>query len=285
MSCPHCESANTRLLTTNTELGYRQFYCRLCCRKYNERTGTAFNFLEYPTDLVMLVVLWRLRYTLSLRDVAELCLLRGVTLTHETVRDWERRFAPYLTAELKCRRKGKCSTRWHVDETYIKVSGVWVYYYRAIDRDGNLVDTMMSKTRSKKAAIRFFNQARKTTGLKPTCVTTDKLASYSKAIRRVCGRKVMHRTNKYLNNRIEQDHRGIKRRYGSTLGFKSFDDAAVFCSVVDETRQLFRKRTIMKETISLAQGREHFLQSVTVFEQLLMSCTAVDAKRRVKVAA
>ena len=113
MMCPHCQSTNTKLLSSKTELEYRRFYCR---RKYNERTGTAFNFLEYPTDLVMLVVFWRLRYALSLRDVAEIYLLRSVTLTHEIVRDWEQRFAPYLTAELKCRRKGKCSTRWHVDE-------------------------------------------------------------------------------------------------------------------------------------------------------------------------
>jgi len=285
MLCPHCQSANTKLLSSTTELKYRRFYCRNCRRKYNERTGTAFNFLEYPTDLVMLVVFWRLRYALSLRDVAELCLLRSVTLTHETVRDWEQRFAPYLTNQLKRRRKGKCSTRWHVDETYIKVSGTWVYYYRAIDRDGNLVDAMMSKTRSKKAAIRFFRQAQHTTGLKPTCVTTDKLASYPKAIRRACGRKVTHRTSKYLNNRIEQDHRGIKRRYGSTLGFKSFDRAAVFCSAVDETRQLFRKGTNMKKNISLAQGRASFLQSITAFQQLFMGCPVADANRRVKAAA
>jgi len=285
MRCPHCQSENTRLLSSKTKLGYRRLYCCGCCRKYNERTGTAFNFLEHPRDLVMLVVFWRLRYALSLRDVVELCLLRNVTLTHETIRDWEQRFAPYLTEKLKHRRKGKCSNRWHVDETYIKVGGAWVYYYRAIDRDGNLVDAMMSKTRSKKAAIRFFKQAKITTGVKPTCVTTDKLKSYAKAIRRACGRKVTHRTNKYLNNRIEQDHRGIKRRYGSTLGFKSFDCAEIFCSVVDETRQLFRKRTTMKETISLALGREHFLQSVTTFKQLLTSCPAADARRRVKAAA
>lgn len=199
--------------------------------------------------------------------MAELCLLRSVTLTHKTVRDWEQRFAPYLTNQLKRRRKGKCSTRWHVDETYIKVSGTWVYYYRAIDRDGNLVDAMMSKTRSKKAAIRLFKQAQRTTGVKPTCVTTDKLASYRKAIRRACGRNVTHRTNKYLNNRIEQDHREIKRRYCPTLGFKSFDCAAVFCSAIDETSQLFRKRTTVKENISLAQGRANFLQSsATLYE-------------------
>ena len=233
----------------------------------------------------MLVVLWRLRYTLSLRDVVELCLLRGVELTHETVRDWEQRFAPYLTATMKKRRRGQCSSRWHVDETYAKVKGQWVYLYRAIDRDGNLVDTMLSTTRSKKAAIRFFRQAQQTTGVRPTCVTTDKLASYRKAIRKACGRKVVHRTSKYMNNRIEQDHRGIKRRYGPTLGFKSFDCAAIFCGAVDEIRQLFRTRQTLKETISLAHQRQHFQQSVAVFQQLFLSCPVADARRKQRVAA
>jgi transposase-like protein len=266
-------------------LGYRRFQCRTCRRTYNERTGTPFNFLEYPTDLVCLVVLWRLRYTLSLRDVVELCLLRGVDLTHETVRDWEQRFAPYLIGQLKKRRKGTCASRWHVDETYVKVTGQWVYLYRAIDRDGHLVDTMLSATRSKKAAIRFFHQAQQTTGVKPTCVTTDKLASYRKAIRKACGRKVIHRASKYLNNRIEQDHRGIKQRYGPTLGFKDFDCAAVWCAAVDEVRQLFRTRRTLKETISLAQGRVHFQQSVIAFQQIFLSCPVNDAKRKQRVAA
>lgn len=216
MRCPHCQSSRVTSLKHPTELGYSRLQCRTCSRTYNERTGTPFNFLEYPTDLVCLVVLWRLRYRLSLRDIVEFCLLRGIELSHETVRDWEQRFAPYLIDQLEKRRKGKCSSRWHVDETYVKVKGQWVYYYRVIDSDGNLVDTMMSATRSKKAAIRFFRQAQQTTGVKPTCVTTDKLASYRKAIRKACGRKVVHRTSKYLNNRIEQDHRGIKNRYGPT---------------------------------------------------------------------
>ena len=144
---------------------------------------------------------------------------------------------------------------------------------------------MLSATRSKKAAIRFFRQAQQTTGVKPTCVTTDELASYRKAIRKACGRKVIHRTSKYLNNRIEQDHRGIKRRYGPTLGFESFDCAATFCAAVDEVRQLFRTRTTMKETISLAHGRQLFRQSVTEFQQLFLSCPVADAKRKQRVAA
>lgn len=143
---------------------------------------------------------------------------------------------------------------------------------------------MLSATRSKQAAIRFFTQARLTTGMKPTCVTTDKLVSYHKAIRRVCGRKVVHRTSQYLNNRIEQDHRGIKRRYGPTLGFHAFDCASVFCVAVDETRQLFRTRTTMKETISLAQGRTHYQQAVAEFQQIFASCPLADASSGARAA-
>jgi len=277
MHCPSCGSPDLARLVSRTELGYRRFRCRSCHRTFNERTGSPFNFLEYPTDLVFLVVFWRLRFALSLREVVEMCLLRGVTLTHETVRDWEQRFASYLAASLKKRRRGRCGTRWHVDETYIKVKGRWTYYYRAIDREGNLVDTMLSETRDKPAAIRFLRQAIETTGGKPTCVTTDKLPSYRKAVRRTCGRKVQYRTNQYLNNRLEQDHRGVKRRYGPMLGFKSFASAATFCRAFDETRQHFRTRETRKETISLPQQRRHFQQAVSDLQLIFLSCpVAVD---------
>jgi hypothetical protein len=97
--------------------------------------------LEYPTDTVLLVVLWRLRYKLSLRDVAEMFLVRGFVFTHEAVRDWEARFAPLLADQLRTKRQGKAGTSWYVDETSIKVNGKWCYLYRAIDQNGNLVDS------------------------------------------------------------------------------------------------------------------------------------------------
>jgi len=99
--------------------------------------------LQYPTDLVSLVVLWRLRYKLSLRDLAEMFLERGFVFSHETVRDWEARFAPHLTEHLRARRRGTAGTRWHADETYLRVNGRWCYLYRAIDREGNLVDALL----------------------------------------------------------------------------------------------------------------------------------------------
>jgi len=96
-------------------LSYRTFRCSVCQRTFNERTGTPFNFLEYPTDIVMLVVLWRLRYKLSLRDVAEMFLERGWVFTHEAVRDWEARFAPLLADQLRAKRRGQAGTSWYVD--------------------------------------------------------------------------------------------------------------------------------------------------------------------------
>ncbi len=84
MACPHCESTATTRRRCRTALGYRRFNCRSCRRRFNERTATPFNDLQYPTDIVLLTVLWRLRYKLGLRDVAELLLQRGYEVTHET---------------------------------------------------------------------------------------------------------------------------------------------------------------------------------------------------------
>jgi putative transposase len=100
-----------------------------------------------------------------------------------------------------------------VDETYVKINGQWHYLYPAIDREGNLVDTMLSQTRDLAATTAFFKQAVETVGHKPERVTTDGNDANPRAIRRVLGRKVLHRTNQYLNNRLEQDHRAVKQRY------------------------------------------------------------------------
>ena len=97
MECPVCGSSEIRSLKQRTVLGYPKFRCQGCGRRCNERTGTLFNFLELPTDLVLLVVRWRLRYKLSLRDLGEMFLERGFEFTHEAVRAWEGRFAPLIT--------------------------------------------------------------------------------------------------------------------------------------------------------------------------------------------
>ncbi len=164
MACPHCATTITRALTKRTQLGYRIFCCSVCDRQFTERTGTPFNRLEFPTDIVLLVVLWRVRYKLSLRDLAEMCLERGFACTHAAVRAWEARFAPRMADQLRAKRTGQASRSWYVDETYITVNGRWCYLYRAIDRNGNLIDCRLSERRDLDAAKRFFIQAVGTMG-------------------------------------------------------------------------------------------------------------------------
>ena len=152
MTCPHCSSTAIRERRQRTALGYACFTCRSCGRRFNERTRTPFNDLQFPTDVVLLAVLWRLRYKLGFRDVAELLLQRGYDVTHETIRLWEFRFAPLVSTRLRARRRGQGGRSWYIDETYVKVSGRWSYLYRAIDRDGHLLDSMLSEQRDKAAA-------------------------------------------------------------------------------------------------------------------------------------
>jgi putative transposase len=209
--------------------------------------------------MVLLVVLWRLRYKLSLRDLAEMFLERGFAFTHEAVREWEARFAPLLTDKLRAKRTGQAGRSWHVDESYIKVAGVWKYLYRAIDRDGNLVDSMLSEQRDMDAAQRFFRQALDVAGQAPERVTTDGHDPYPRAVRETLGEKVRHRCSPYLNNRIEQDHRGIKQHYYPMRGFGSVAAAGRFCRAFDEQRQYFRMRTTLRDRVPpLATQRQVF---------------------------
>jgi len=112
MDCPHCRSASATRRTHGTTLGYPRFKCRACDRRFNERTSTPFNDLQYPTNLVLLAVLWRLRHKLSFRDVAELLLQRGYGVAHETILDWEFRFAPLLADQLRAKQRGRAGGSW-----------------------------------------------------------------------------------------------------------------------------------------------------------------------------
>jgi putative transposase len=121
------------------------------------------------------------------------------------------------------------------------------------------------------AAKQFFKQAMAVVGHAPEYVTTDGHRSYPRAIRETMGNDVKHRTNVYLNNRIEQDHRGIKQRYYPMCGFGNFVSAARFCRAFDELRQYFRPRHTERETISLAQQRQLFHERVTTLQKLMVA--------------
>jgi putative transposase len=269
MRCMGCGSTAVSERPERTAQGYRRFRCRACAKQFNERSGGSLNRAQYPSDVIALVVLWRLRYKLSLRDLSEMFLIRGIVFSYEAVRDWEVKLMPPLTDHLRRRRRGKVGRSWYVDETYLKVRGRWVYLYRAIDRSGVLVDVMLSETRDMTAAKAFFRSAKAVTGITPARVTTDGHDSYPRAIRTELGRHVRHRTSRYLNNRLEQDHLGIKGRYQPMRGFKCARSAARFCQSYDALRNFLHPRPRHHQPVSVDHRRLHVLcAAVTVISIL-----------------
>ena len=107
MICPYCATTSTKERGKKTKLGYTTFFCLQCKHIFNERTGTPFNYLEFPTDIVLLVILWRLRYKLSLRDLAEMFLIRGIVFSYEAVRDWEAKLTPTMAEALRLTSAGR----------------------------------------------------------------------------------------------------------------------------------------------------------------------------------
>src|SRR5262245_38416736 len=266
MSCPYCRSRQTQKLHRMTNLGYAVFRCGRCQRKFNQRTGTPFNFLEFPTDIVFQVLLCRLRYKLSLRDLPELFLLRGFTFTHEAVREWEERFAPLMAEQLRRKRKGQVSRKWYVDETFIKVKGKCCDLYRAIDQDGNLVDSLLSEKRDMAAAQRFFRSALSMAGRRPERVTTDGLDSYPRAIREVL---VARSSTGIIGFSIATSSVITAVSRSDTilrLRFSAFPSAQRFWRAFEEVRQYLRPRQKQNEIISLAQRRTQFITRVKVLE-------------------
>jgi hypothetical protein len=139
------------------------------------------------------------------------------------------------------------------------VNDQWRYLYRTIDHSGALVDVRLGEKRDMAAAKAFFRSAKAVTGVTPARVTTDGHDSYPRAIRTELDAGVKHRTNQYLNNRIEQDHRGIKGRYGPMRGFKSHETASRFSRCFDELRNHLQARSRRSRNLPTNARRHRFL--------------------------
>ena len=195
MRCPHCQSEDTRVrLKQTTSVDYLLHFCRSCQRSFNERTGTPFNHIEVPTDIVFQVLYCRLRFKLSYRNVAELFWLRGFHFTHEAVREWSERFTAEFAEHMRAKRQRPFAHVWYVDETYVKIQGKWCYLYRGIDEYGNLLGVRLSEHRNIETAKAFFEQVAELMAAPPERVVTDGHISYPCAISEVLGESVEHQT-------------------------------------------------------------------------------------------
>lgn len=191
---------------------------------------SLFKWRHFESEIILLCVRWYLRYALSYRDLEEMMLERGLSVDHTTIYRWVQRYAPEL--EKRCRTHLKTTTdSWRVDETYIKVKGVWTYLYRAVDSQGNTLEFLLSPTRDAEAAKRFFSKTLAASHtVEPRVITVDKNAAYPKALKELQAAGDLAaacelRQSKYLNNLVEQDHRFIKRLVKPGMGFFSFETA------------------------------------------------------------
>ena len=187
----------------------------------------SFKGAHFPPEVILMGVRWYLAYPLSTRHVEELMAERGVEVDHATINRWVIKYSPLLE-EAFHRRKRPVWMSWRLDETYIKVKGVWHYLYRAVDKDGKTIDFLLTEHRDEQAAKRFLTKAIRRHGGGPEKITIDGSAANEAAIKRYNeehGTVIVIRKTKYLNNIVEQDHRAVKRLTRPMLGFKAFDAA------------------------------------------------------------
>jgi transposase-like protein len=215
------------------------------------REFVMFKGRHFDRSVILLCVRWYLAYNLSLRDLEEMMAERGLSVDHSTVHRWVVRFSLELLDRFN-RRKRCVTGKWHMDETYIKVRGQWMYLYRAIDSLGDTVEFFFSENRDLPAAKRFLRKALQSHG-RPERIVIDGSQTNHEAIRscdlenrlrdrsRRALKPIRIRKSQYFNNRIEQDHRRIKRRVWSMLGFKSTNTAEIILSGI-EMVHMMRKR-------------------------------------------
>jgi putative transposase len=225
----------------------------------------SFKWCHFKQDIILMLVRWYLAYSLSYRDIEELALERGLKVDHSSINRWVIKYAPLLEKAFRKRHKRPVGVSWRMDETYLKVKGQWVYLYRAVDKEGNTVDFMLSEKRDEPAARAFFEKAIGSSGL-PDKVTMDKSGANKAGIDFINLQlallfimsglflQINVRQVKYLNNIVEQDHRFIKKITKPMKGFKAFYSADATLSGI-ELHHMLRK------------GQHIESEKQTIFEQ------------------
>ncbi len=173
------------------------------------------------------------RFPLSLRNVEDLLFERGYDLCHETVRLWWNRFGPMFASEVRSKRvnamRGFRQWRWHLDEMYVKLNGEMVYLWRAVDHEGEILESFITKRRDKPAALAFMKKALKRHGA-PAAIVTDGLKSYRAAMTDL-GNEQKQEVGRHANNRVENSHLPFRRRERAMLRFRRMKTLQKFASV------------------------------------------------------
>lgn len=201
-------------------------------------TRSMYKRHRYPAEIIAHCVWLYYRFTLSLHDVEELMLARGIAVSHETIRTWCAKLGPEYARGLR-RRAPEPGDTWFLDEVFVKIGGIRKYLWRAVDQEGIVLDVLVQSRRNAKAAKRFFGKLMRKQGRVPRVLVTDKLASYVAAHRELMS-SVEHRRSKYLNNRAENSHQPTRQRERAMKYFRSPGAAQRFLAVFSAISPHFR---------------------------------------------
>lgn len=197
------------------------------------KPASPFRYFNSSPEIIRLVVMMYVRFPLSLRNVEDLLAERGIDICHETVRLWWNRFGPLFAADVQRQRvsrmRGFRQWQWHLDEVYVKINGELHYLWRAVDQEGEILESYVTKTRDKKAALRFMKKALKRHG-SPNEITTDGLTSYKAAMREL-GNTGKQEVGRWANNRAENSHLPFRRRERAMIRFRQMKSLQKFASV------------------------------------------------------
>lgn len=184
-------------------------------------------------EIIRLAVMMYVRFPLSLRNVEDLLHERGVDVSYETIRFWWHRFGPRFASEIRRNRavgmRSVSRWRWHLDEMFVRINGERCYLWRAVDHEGEVLESFVTKTRDKKAALKFLKKSMKRHG-RPEVVVTDKLRSYAAALKEI-GAADRQETGRWLNNRAENSHLPFRRRERAMGRFRRIRSLQMFASV------------------------------------------------------
>lgn len=194
---------------------------------------SPFRYFKTSPVIIRLAVMLYIRFPLSLRNVEDLLHERGIEISHETVRYWWNRFGPIFAADIRRKRVDRMSQcrkwKWHLDEMYVKINGEMHYLWRAVDHEGEVLESYVTKTRDRKAALKFLKKSMRRHG-RPETIVTDKLRSYGAALRDL-GRGDDREIARWANNRAENSHLPFRRRERAMLRFRRMRSLQKFATV------------------------------------------------------
>ncbi len=235
-------------------------------RKSRAKPDSPFRYFKSTPEVIREVVMLYIRFPLSLRNVEDLLFERGYDLCHETVRLWWNRFGPLFASEIRRRRinqmRGFRHWRWHLDEVYVKLNGEMVYLWRAVDHEGEVLESFVTKTRDKEAALRFMKKALKRHG-SPAAIVTDGLKSYRAAMNDL-GNAERQEVGRHANNRAENSHLPFRRRERAMTRFRRMKTLQKFTSVHANVQNHFnlerhlvdRKTFKQRRSAAIAEWRQ-----------------------------